>query len=327
MAMLSVWQTEALRVQSQIAGAHYRQVSNALQEYMAIFHSQLLGLPDECSTVTLAVPYSLSSPDSVQLGACLLKLSAVNGGNATVKVENGLQPSIEDFKNLHLLDSTFKNTLLMPTVGMVAQPINHLSSPDLVPPGYATRIEKVCSTPSCGSYQLTGLTYNTQPYARRYARSLVSSLELLQTAQLAAGPDAAISTIAEFQGDNELYGYGKSFSVRNPLRIMSATGSTGLADILALRSGYASSSMAQYAQTDGSRKITGTWNFNGHDIQGIQRIDAQQLTLDELQVKQLKLPSENPGSRCNSQTQSIAVSTQESQLLVCKKEQWTFAVQ
>ncbi len=353
-AWLMLWSTETFKAQSRVAGQQYRTLDAAVRDYMALHHGALLGLPDECSLVTLAHTQSLASPPALVQGRCGLQLNAVKGLTGSGPVANGLQPSVAELQALGLLDSSFRNVLLMRTEAVVARPQNHAPSRELAEPGFAARIQRVCASTPCTSYQLSSLVFNTQPYSLQRLRSMASSLELLQDALLAAGPDAALASPAAFGGNGELQGWGASFSVANPIRLPAAGGSAaGLAGILGVRSGHGSAAQAEFARTDGSRPMTGTWSLGGQDVRDVKTLMAQTVyaqildvadvtstqilsvkgdasantlyvrtkaTVRELSMLsngKLRLPLASVGQACASGTQSLAMSRDGTRILVC----------
>lgn len=354
LAWLMTWSTDTLKAQSRVAGQQYLALHAAVQDYMALHHVALLRLADDCSLVTLAQGRSLASPPAVVQGLCRVQLGAVNGSSVQIQVANGLQPSVAELQALRLLDATFRNALYMPTEAVVARPQAHAASSALADPGYAVRIQRVCASPACTSYQLSGLVFNTQPYSLQRLRSLASGLELLQDAWLAAGPDAALASPVAFGGSGELQGWGASFSVRNPIRTHQGNGSsTGLAGILGVRSGFGSATLAEFARTDGSRPMTGTWSFGNQDVRDVKLLAAStvqagnlsvtqttatdalqvrgvantrvlnvlgQATVGELRVPpggKVLLPLAGIGQACDSRSQSLAMSLDGTRILVC----------
>ena len=282
---LMTWAIDGLKAQSKFAGEQYRTVGRAVDSYLSLYHDQLQKLPHECSVTAYAESISLASSVSVAAGNCLAKLKSPRSPDTIISILNGLQPSVEELRSLYLLDAGFQNRLILPVEHKVAIPLHHRPSSTLAAAGYAVQIQKNCISTDCEKFQLTGYVFNTQPYLISRFRSFVSGHELLQDAWAAAGPDAMLSTHGSLGGSGELNSWGGGEVVPNPLRLFKSDGgSEGIPGILAVRVGYGSLSMGEFARLDGSRQITGSWNFGGQEVQGIKQLAAAAISAESLLV-------------------------------------------
>jgi len=117
----------------------------------------------------------------------------------------------------------------------------------------------------------------------------------------------------------------------------------GLPGILAVRNGFGSSTLAQYARRDGTSKVTGRWDFDGNPIIGLSSLSAsgvssvtssttslavngtaqvQSLQAHNISAQQLKLPVATADAECNPALESMGLSSGH-QLLVCVDNKWT----
>ena len=336
---LNAW---ALQAQSQLAGQQYRRINEAVGDYLSLHYARLRALPDECSEVALASGMALSPNPVIVRGGC--KLSIPNEG-ASVQVSNGLQPTLEELKVLKILDPGVGTRLLLPTLPMVLQPAGAGGlAPVMAPATYAIQVKKTCPVQPCGDvFYLSALTFNTQPYAPSNPPEAIRAYERVENAFLAAGSDALVSLPASLNGDGELHGYKDSSVLPNPLRDYTrGSPSVGLEAILAVRTGFGSATLAQFARRDGSSPATGNWNFDGHEISGLRVLSTTEVRSDKLESRtlsisesgtvktlntdaltaksvtadEIKLPAGVLGAACPA-AQSIAVATSGGQLLVC----------
>jgi hypothetical protein len=341
-ALLVTLQAWALQAQSQLAGQQYKRINEAVGDYLSLHYARLRALPDECSQVALAYGVALN-PDPVTVrGGCRLSLP---GDGATVQVSNGLQPTLDELKNLKILDRGVSIRPLLSTQQTIYQPTAAgAQSQELAPATYAIQIRKTCPSQPCGDvFYLSALTFNTQPYAPGNPPEAIRAYERIENAFLAAGSDALLSLPASLNGDGELHGFKDSSVLPNPLRNYTGTSpSVGVEGILAVRTGFGSATLAQFARRDGSSPVTGNWNFDGHEISGLrvlnttevrsEKVESRTLNISEsgtvktlttealtaksVTAEEIKLPAGVLGAACPA-AQSIAVSTTGGQLLVC----------
>jgi hypothetical protein len=174
---------------------------------------------------------------------------------------------------------------------------------------------------------------------KRYGFDLVD--ELL----IAAGADAAFSHPVAEGESSELRASQDLYVMNNPIREYSTTRSSalGLPGILAVRNGFGSSTLAQYARRDGTSKVTGRWDFDGNPIIGLSSLSAsgvssvtssttslavngtaqvQSLQAHNISAQQLKLPAAVADAECNPALESMGLSSAH-QLLVCVDNKWT----
>ena len=331
------------RMQTQLVGKQYQLVNAAVGDYMGVHYQALSALPADCGQIALAKDNSLADTDSIRDGLCSLSLPVAA---SAVNLVNGLQPTLEELKNLRLLDRATSTSLMLPSLEVVATSVSGVSSSTMAARSLAVQITKTCPTPDCAAgVQLSSLVFNAQPYVfgsdklKRYGFDLVD--ELL----IAAGADAAFSHPVAEGESSELRASQDLYVMNNPIRDHSTTRSSalGLPGILAVRNGFGSSTLAQYARRDGTSKVTGRWDFDGNPIIGLSSLSAsgvssvtssttslavngtaqvQSLQAHNISAQQLKLPAAVADAECNPTLESMGLSSAH-QLLVCVDNKWT----
>lgn len=340
------------RMQTQLVGKQYQLVNAAVGEYLGVHYQALSALPADCADIALALEMSLAVADSIQKMACALSLS---WGETKVDVANGLQPSLAELKALHFLDGHTSSDLMLPSLSVVAAPLNHLPSATPAAKSLAVQITKFCPTASCTTgVQLSSLVFNTQPYELRSDSLKRFGFDLVDELLLAAGPDAAYAH-ATGESSSELHAAQDLYVQRNPIRqyTSSKTMSLGVPGILAVRNGFGSTTLAQFARRDGTSKVTGSWDFDGHPITGlssvsstgmssvrssttnlevselarVQALNAQRLQAQSITTRQLKLPEVQADTSCDPAWESMGLSVADNQLLLCitDTQKWTAA--
>ena len=213
-------------------------------------------------------------------------------------------------------------------------------------------IEKACADPRCRNFLLTGLVFNTQPYAFVHGRRPLDGLELAQDVFVGAGPQAALSTVPELGGDGELVAWQGAFTVTNPLRTWGEGGtSSGLPGIMGVRVSLGNARLGGLAMADGSHQTTGNWDFRGHEVTGLRSVRSEaaelgqvqaqglkvsgQATVKDLQadssrvsslsVDRLNLPRAVTGGPCDGAAESLALAADGSAVLVCRGGAWSLS--
>jgi prepilin-type N-terminal cleavage/methylation domain-containing protein len=331
------------RMQTQLVGKQYQLVNAAVGDYLGVHYQALSALPADCGQIALAKDTSLADADSISAGLCSLSLPIAG---RTVTVANGMQPSLAELKDLRLLDRATNTSLMLPSLEVVATSVSGVASSTLAARSLAVQITKTCPTESCDAgVQLSSLVFNTQPYVfggdnlRRFGFDLVD--ELL----IAAGADAAFSHPVAEGVSSELHASQDLYVINNPIRDHGTTRSSalGLPGILAVRNGFGSSTLAQFARRDGTSKVTGRWDFDGNPIIGLSSLSAsgvssvtsstnslavngtaqvQSLQAQNISALKLKLPVAVADAECNPTLESMGLSSAQ-QLMVCDANKWT----
>lgn len=141
----------------------------------------------------------------------------------------------------------------------------NFSAQNLYGGGYAVRIERVpagCTPPDCdlqGVINLTAPILN--PLTGRVDGSALGAI--VQSMQANATPDAGWSTIG---APTVITGQGGTWTLANP--------AGNVAGILAMRSGYGSSGMAQFMRRDGTLAATGAQNMGGQNVNNVNTLNS-----------------------------------------------------
>jgi prepilin-type N-terminal cleavage/methylation domain-containing protein len=331
------------RMQTQLVGKQYLLVNAAVGDYLGVHYQALSALPADCGQIALAKDTSLADAASITAGKCRVSLPVAGGDLA---VENGLQPSLDDLKNLRLLDRATNTSLMFPTLNVVAMSVSGVASSTMAPRTLVVQVSKTCPTTSCDAgVQLSSLLFNTQPYVLGGDNLKRFGFDLVDELLMAAGADAAFARPTATGLSSELHAAQELFVLTNPIRDHATTRSSalGLPGILAVRNGFGSSTLAQYARRDGTSKVTGRWDFDGNPIIGLSSLSAsgvssvtsstsalavtgtaqvQSLQAHNISALKLKLPAAVADAECNPALESMGLSSAH-QLLVCVDNKWT----
>jgi hypothetical protein len=196
---------------------YYLKVSDAVGVYMQTFYNDLKDIPAECSVVRLAEgdkPTAMNNSVNCKFTT----------GSATESLSpaNAMQPTIGDLQKLNLLDKSFQDAFLWPTLSTVSNPT------EVVTPSYATRIQKWCLGQLLGvgascadAVQLKSLTFNTQPFENQSTGSFFSLArhEKMSAAIAAMGGDGLMSleSVMDTEARGKLYGVGNKISADHPI--------------------------------------------------------------------------------------------------------------
>lgn len=131
--------------------------------------------------------------------------------------------------------------------------------------GYAVAISKIpagCTAPNC---DLKALVYLTKPILNPLTGNVDGGAlgDAVQAMQTNATPDAGWSTTGT---PGTITGQGGQWSEPNPLG--------NIAGILAMRSGYGSSGMAQFMRRDGTLPATGAQDMGGQDVNNVKTLNS-----------------------------------------------------
>lgn len=174
------------------------------------------------------------------------------GNTAIPGVANIYAPTVDELKALGLLAPNFS------TVNMYGG-------------GYAARITRSpagCVAPNC---DIENLVYLTNPIVNP-ANGRVDGAMLGQAANT-LGADAGYSDTAT---PGTITGPGGAWTVTNPVT-NPATGAP-VAGILAMRSGYNSSALAQFMRRDGQLPATGAQDMGGQDVNNVNGLRSTTIT-------------------------------------------------
>ena len=232
---------------------YFLTVNDAVGKYMLSFYDDLKTIPAICSTVRLTAG-DTPAPTSTSCKFTTGSASSVNNP------ANVMQPTVAELQKLGMLDKSFQDSFLWPTLSTVNSPYAITCDPtkspctttaNAAPAAYATRIQKWCDgvlvTPannlSCATPQLKSLTFNAQPFADADIGSFfkMARFEKLNTAISSMGGDGFMSLelILDSEGKGKLYGVGSKTSLDNPILYINAKDSSlsgrGIAGIMAVQ--------------------------------------------------------------------------------------------
>ena len=232
---------------------YFLTVNDAVGKYMLSFYDDLKTIPAICSTVRLTAG-DTPAPTSTSCKFTTGSASSVNNP------ANVMQPTVAELQNLGMLDKSFQDSFLWPTLSTVNSPYANTCDPtkspctttaNAAPAVYATRIEKWCdgvlvtaaNNLKCDMPQLKSLTFNAQPFADADIGSFfkMARFEKLNTAISSMGGDGFMSLelILDSEGKGKLYGVGGKTSLDNPILYINAKDSSlsgrGIAGIMAVQ--------------------------------------------------------------------------------------------
>ena len=232
---------------------YFLTVNDAVGKYMLTYYDDLKIIPAICSTVRLTAS-DTPAPTSTSCKFTTGSASSVNNP------ANVMQPTVAELRNLGMLDNSFQDSFLWPTLSTVNSPYANTCDPtkspctttaNAAPAAYATRIQKWCDgvlvTPannlSCATPQLKSLTFNAQPFAETDIGSFfkMARFEKLSTAISSMGGDGFMSLelALDSEGKGKLYGVGGKTSLDNPILYINAKDSSlsgrGIAGIMAIQ--------------------------------------------------------------------------------------------
>lgn len=238
---------------AKVQAGYFLTVNDAVGKYMLTFYDDLKVIPPDCSQVKLTaggVPSAITSTCTFISGSA---------SSASKTPENALQPTVDDLKRLGMIDSSFQDRFMWPTLNTVNSPKSTCAPKDcntgtnIAPIRFVNRIQLVCDNivqtgaiASCNSaLQLKSLTFNSQPFAPTDTGSFfkLSRHEILSTAINAMGGDGMMSfeTVLDSEKQGKLYGVGQQTSETNPIVYLNFSDSkdtsnnTGITGIMALK--------------------------------------------------------------------------------------------
>ena len=218
---------------------YFLTVNDAVGKYLLNFYEDLKHRDIEaaCSTVRLTAG-NTPAPSTAR---CIFQSGSASG---VLSPANVMQPTVADLQKLGMLDKSFQDSFLWPTLSTVNSPYAITcdpikaactTTPNAAPAGYATRIQKWCDgvlvTPannlSCDMPQFKSLTFNAQPFADTDIGSVfkMARFEKLNTAISSMGGDGFMSLELNLdtEGKGKLFGVGSKTSLDNPILFMDAT--------------------------------------------------------------------------------------------------------
>ena len=227
---------------AKVQGGYYLTVNDAVGKYMLTYFNDLKVIPPDCAQVRLTaggVPSAIASTTN-----CQFTTGAASGVKSP---KNALQPTIADLKTLTMLDSSFGDGFLWPTLRTVNGPkasgsctTDCLTGSNTEPSRFVNRIQLWCdgslltgaATATCtNTMQLKSLTFNSQPFAPTDMGSFfkLSRYEMLSTAINTMGSNGFMSleTALDTEGNGKLYGVGKQTSQTNPIVYYDSTNTSG----------------------------------------------------------------------------------------------------
>ena len=212
---------------------YFLTVNDAVGKYMLSFYDDLnnKSIETACSAVNLTAG-NTPAPTTAK---CVFQSGSASG---VLSPANVMQPTVAELQKLGMLDKSFQDSFLWPTLSTVNRPYASNCDPktaactttaNAAPAAYATRIQKWCDgvlvTPTnnlrCDMPQLKSLTFNSQPFADAEIGSFfkMARFEKLNTAISSMGGDGFMSLelALDNEGKGKLYGVGGKTSLDNPI--------------------------------------------------------------------------------------------------------------
>jgi prepilin-type N-terminal cleavage/methylation domain-containing protein len=236
---------------------YFLTVNDAVGKYMLSFYDDLnnKSIETACSAVNLTAG-NTPAPTTAK---CVFQSGSASG---VLSPANVMQPTVAELQKLGMLDKSFQDSFLWPTLSTVNRPYASNCDPktaactttaNAAPAAYATRIQKWCDgvlvTPannlSCATPQLKSLTFNSQPFADADIGSFfkMARFEKLNTAISSMGGDGLMSLelALDNEGKGKLYGVGGKTSLDNPILFIDGKNASlsgrgrGIAGIMAIQ--------------------------------------------------------------------------------------------
>ena len=241
---------------AKVQAGYYLTVNDAVGKYMLNFYEDLKVIPPDCAQVRLTaggVPSAIASTTN-----CKFTTGAASGVKSPT---NALQPTVTELKKLTMLDSSFEDRFMWPTLSTVNGPkasgtctTDCLTGSNTEPSRFVNRIQLWCdgsllsgtATKTCAStIQLKSLTFNSQPFAPTDLGNFfkLSRHDILSTAIGVMGSNGMMSleTALDTDGNGKIYGVGKQTSQTNPIVYFDSTAPSstlnnkGIAGIMAVQ--------------------------------------------------------------------------------------------
>lgn len=306
------------RMQAQLVGQQYQSINAAVGKYLKLYFLQLIDVDNACSTLSMGVGTVPTEPGIIATGGCSKTFTNVFKTTSTVVVANALQPTLDELKNLSLIEPTTVSQLQLQTENIVMK-----TGGILAPRVLAIQINKTCAPTGCGAgAKLDSLVFNAQPFVMGSQASRFN-FDLEEELLVAGGADAAMANPGIPAGSSyELK--GDLFTSPNPIRNYAASGSVGIRGIMAIRNSYDAATDSDYARRDGTSTITGDWNFNDHNITGVDYLQAKSiyasgtLNANKFAAMRIKLPAITPLTGCDMATQSLGVEQATGEIFICR---------
>lgn len=284
--------------QSQIDAARgvaqvYEKINNAAGSYMTLFYKQLIDEArnaPECAFPYYRVGGSSNIPFLPGRKTCsrVLKINEGKPNQKNVTVENFLQPTPENLREMGLLSEVRNNFLPLIThaidnnVALTTYARND-GVAGVARNGFAILIEPICigsnvvinstdESNNCGlssqsrTVDLRSLVYNLQPYLVNSPKEAI----LYQVTEAAGVGNTYVSDTrtGKFLG----VGGVEDLSLKNPLVYNS--NSVGAPFVLAMRNGYSSAGKDVFVRKDGTTPLTGEWFVDNNSITGVKTLGA-----------------------------------------------------
>ena len=241
---------------AKVQAGYYLTVNDAVGKYMLTYFDDLKVIPPDCAQVRLTtggVPSAIASTTN-----CKFTTGTASGDKSPA---NALQPTVTELKKLNMLDSSFEDRFMWPTLNTVNGPkasgtctTDCLTGSNTEPSRFVNRIQLWCdgslltgsATKTCAStIQLKSLTFNSQPFAPTDLGNFfkLSRHDILSTAIGVMGSNGMMSLEAALDNDGigKIYGVGKQTSQTNPIVYFDSTAPSstlnnkGIAGIMAVQ--------------------------------------------------------------------------------------------
>ena len=272
-----------------------RSVNEAVQAYAGKYAEILSNkdLPSSCMTVfnkAVGAEDQLNTATAVEAAPDTCKRSKDN--NLPVDLNNVMQPSLDELKQLKLLDI---NRSYAPVFATEKRVVTKGANGNIfLSSGYSVLITRVCvpsssvvetSSKYCktqegnpGYYDLKTLVYNSQPFNDKNIK--FGATNMLYTVLKKAGDNAYIAADGLVKVSNESNPYplvasNSNGDIDNPLK---DTGGKSIKNIIAIAGGYYSSWQANYLRQDGGNSMLAKLDMANNDIVNAKNISAASLS-------------------------------------------------
>ena len=239
---------------AKVQAGYYLTVNDAVGKYMLTYFDDLKVIPPDCAQVRLTA----GGVPSASTTNCKFTTGTASGDKSPA---NALQPTVTELKTLNMLDSSFEDRFMWPTLSTVNGPkasgtctTDCLTGSNTEPSRFVNRIQLWCdgsllsgtATKTCAStIQLKSLTFNSQPFAPTDLGNFfkLSRHDILSTAIGVMGSNGMMSleTALDTDGNGKIYGVGKQTSQTNPIVYFDSTAPSstlnnkGIAGIMAVQ--------------------------------------------------------------------------------------------
>jgi len=271
-----------------------RSVNEAVQAYAGKYAEILSNkdLPSSCMTVFNKAVGAEDQLNAAAVEAAPDTCKRSKDKDLPVDLNNVMQPSLDELKQLKLLDI---NRSYAPVFATEKRVVTKGANGNIfLSSGYSVLITRVCvpsssvvetSSKYCktqegnpGYYDLKTLVYNSQPFNDKNIK--FGATNMLYTVLKKAGDNAYIAADGLVKVSNESNPYplvasNSNGDIDNPLK---DTGGKSIKNIIAIAGGYYSSWQANYLRQDGGNSMLAKLDMANNDIVNAKNISAASLS-------------------------------------------------